>query len=97
MQLIWQYGDRHYQAKRWSEAADWFLAGTHHLFKEKSSATFSKCLRKAALCYIEQKEYARASTVIRRCPANEAATNYVSFLVAIHQGKLLLARTSCTQ
>ncbi|KAF9444140.1 SPO22-domain-containing protein [Macrolepiota fuliginosa MF-IS2] len=84
--LIWQYGDRHYQAKKWSEAADWFLAGTHQLFGGTSSTIFSKCLRKAALCYIEQKEYSKASTVIRRCPANEAATNYVIFLVAIHQG-----------
>ncbi|KXN85140.1 hypothetical protein AN958_11630 [Leucoagaricus sp. SymC.cos] len=84
--LIWQYGDRHYQAKKWSEAADWFLAGTHQLFKEKASANYPKCYRKAALCYLEQKEYAKASTVIRRCPTNEAATCYVMFLIAVHQG-----------
>lgn len=84
--LIWQRGDRHYQAKKWTEAADWYLAGTHQLFKERSSMTCSKCYRKAAICYLEQKEYAKASTVIRRCPANEAATCYVTFLIAIHQG-----------
>ncbi|KAL9715614.1 hypothetical protein Ac2012v2_000056 [Leucoagaricus gongylophorus] len=85
--LIWQRGDRHYQAKKWTEAADWYLAGTHQLFKERSSMTCSKCYRKAAICYLEQKEYAKASTVIRRCPANEAATCYVTFLIAIHQGQ----------
>jgi hypothetical protein len=84
---LWQNGDRHYQTKRWPEAADWFLSGTHHLFKGNSSAAFSKCFRKAALCYIEQKEYAKASTVIRRCPTNEATTHYVMFLTAVHQGK----------
>jgi len=84
--LIWQYGDRHYHAKRWVEAADWFLAGSHKLFRTNSPSTSSKCFRKAALCYIEQKEYARASTVIRRCPTNEATTHYVIFLTAVHQG-----------
>ncbi|XP_006457544.1 hypothetical protein AGABI2DRAFT_181685 [Agaricus bisporus var. bisporus H97] len=84
--LLWQYGDRHYQAKKWPEAAGWFLSGTHHLFKGSSSAAISKCFRKAALCYIEHKEYAKASTVIRRCPTNEATTHYVMFLTAIHQG-----------
>jgi len=88
-QLIWQRGDRHYQAKKWTEAADWYLAGTHQLFKEKSSMTCSKCYRKAAICYLEKKEYNKASTVIRRCPTNEAATCYVMFLIAIHQGQLL--------
>lgn len=45
-----------------------------------------KCYRKAALCYIEKREYAQASAVIRRCPQNEAATLYVIFLIAIQQG-----------
>lgn len=84
--LIWKYGDSHYQMKKWSEAADWFLAGTHQLFNEKSSVTRPKCYRKAALCYLEQKDYSKASTMIRRCPTNEAATCYVMFLIAVHQG-----------
>ncbi|TFK68509.1 SPO22-domain-containing protein [Pluteus cervinus] len=84
--LLWQYGDRHYHAKRWSEAADWFLAGSHQLFKVNSPTAYSKCHRKAALCYIEQREFARASTVIRRCPTTEATTHYVTFLTAFHQG-----------
>ncbi|KAJ7088423.1 meiosis protein SPO22/ZIP4 like-domain-containing protein [Mycena belliarum] len=84
--LIWQYGDRHFNAKRWAEAADWFLAGSHKLFRATSPTSEAKCYRKAALCYIEQREYATASTVIRRCPANEATTHYVIFLTAVHQG-----------
>ncbi|ESK93496.1 hypothetical protein Moror_1688 [Moniliophthora roreri MCA 2997] len=90
--LLWQYGDRHYNAKRWSEAAEWFLAGTHRLLMEVCSASISKCYRKAALCYIEQKEYAKAAAVIRRCPNNEAATHYVTFLTAIHQAVEALHR-----
>ncbi|KAJ7115262.1 meiosis protein SPO22/ZIP4 like-domain-containing protein [Mycena epipterygia] len=84
--LLWQYGDRHFTAKRWSEAADWFLAGSHKLFEAACPTSGAKCFRKAALCYIEQHEYARASTVIRRCPSNEATTHYVVFLTAVHQG-----------
>ncbi|KAJ7791757.1 meiosis protein SPO22/ZIP4 like-domain-containing protein [Mycena olivaceomarginata] len=84
--LIWQYGDRHFNAKRWSAAADWFLAGSHQLFRAGCPASGAKCFRKAALCYIEQHEYAKASAVIRRCPSNEATTHYVVFLTAVHQG-----------
>ncbi|KAJ7585355.1 meiosis protein SPO22/ZIP4 like-domain-containing protein [Mycena floridula] len=84
--LMWQYGDRHYHAKKWSEAAGWFIAGTHELFQTSAPTSTSKCLRKAALCYIEQREYARASTVIRRCPSDEAATHFIMFLAAVHQG-----------
>ncbi|KAK1222658.1 sporulation-specific protein 22 [Marasmius sp. AFHP31] len=84
--LLWQYGDRHYGAKRWPEATQWFLAGTHRLLKEVCPTSASKCHRKAALCHIEQKEYAKASAVIRCCSTNEAATHYVLFLTSVHQG-----------
>ncbi|KAE9404331.1 hypothetical protein BT96DRAFT_853832, partial [Gymnopus androsaceus JB14] len=86
LSLLWQYGDRHYHAKRWSEAADWFSAGSHRLFRVNDPSSASKCYRKAALCYIEQHEYSRAAAVIRCCPSNEATTHYVAFLTAIHQG-----------
>ncbi|KAJ7233617.1 meiosis protein SPO22/ZIP4 like-domain-containing protein [Mycena haematopus] len=84
--LIWQYGDRHFHAKRWSAAADWFIVGSHQLFRASCPTSGPKCFRKAALCYIEQHEFARASAVIRRCPSNEATTHYVVFLTAVHQG-----------
>ncbi|KAF9481252.1 SPO22-domain-containing protein [Pholiota conissans] len=84
--LIWQYGGRYYKAKKWSEAADWYMIGSHNLFKTHSLSSSAKCFRKAALCHIEQREYSLASTIIRRCPNNEASTHYVIFLTAIHQG-----------
>jgi hypothetical protein len=85
-QLIWQYGDRHYNAKKWTEAADWFRAGSHSIFKSMGSSSSSKCLRKAALCYIQKREYAQAASEIRHCATSEATTQYVLFLIAVHQG-----------
>lgn len=85
-QLIWQFGDRQYQARRWSAAADWYLAGTHKAFGSIASLSHSKCFRKAALCHIQQGDYAIAAAVIRRCPDHEAATQYIKLLTAVHQG-----------
>ncbi|KAF8845524.1 SPO22-domain-containing protein [Paxillus ammoniavirescens] len=84
--LIWQYGDRHYHVSRWAEAADWFMCGAHPIFSGLGASSLSKCFRKAALCYLQQKEYARAASTIRRCPKNGATTRYVAFLIAVHQG-----------
>ncbi|KIK99445.1 hypothetical protein PAXRUDRAFT_30503 [Paxillus rubicundulus Ve08.2h10] len=83
--LIWQYGDRHYHVSRWAEAADWFVCGTHPIFSGLGASSLSKCFRKAALCYLQQKEYARAASTVRRCPKNGATTRYVAFLIAVHQ------------
>ncbi|TFK82959.1 hypothetical protein K466DRAFT_577952 [Polyporus arcularius HHB13444] len=83
--LLWQFGDRHYHAKRWLEAADWFLVGTHRVFGSMSQISNPKCLRKAALCYFQCGEHAQASAVIRRCPPTDAATHYVALLIAAHQ------------
>ncbi|KAH9850619.1 meiosis protein SPO22/ZIP4 like-domain-containing protein [Lenzites betulinus] len=84
--LLWQFGDRHYHAKRWGTAADWFLIGTHRVFGSMSHISNAKCIRKAALCYIQCGEHAQASAIIRRCPPTEAATHYVALLIAAHQG-----------
>ncbi|KAF4566535.1 hypothetical protein EYR36_011966 [Pleurotus pulmonarius] len=84
--LIWQYGDRDYRAKKWTNAADWYIAGSHQVFRSTRPESSSKCLRKAALCYMEQREFAKATSVIRRCPTNEATTHYIVFLIAVHQG-----------
>ncbi|KAF9527894.1 meiosis protein SPO22/ZIP4 like-domain-containing protein [Crepidotus variabilis] len=86
LSLLWQQGGRQYNSKKWSEAADWYLAGSHKLFRTNSPSTTAKCFRKAALCYIEQRDYAQASAVIRRCPMNEASTLYVVFVISIRQG-----------
>ncbi|TCD65068.1 hypothetical protein EIP91_003270 [Steccherinum ochraceum] len=84
--LLWQFGNRQFTAKRWVEAADWFLAGTHSVLSSMAHVSGAKCFRKAALCYIQQREYSKASAILRRCPVNEAATHYVILLTAIHQG-----------
>ncbi|KAJ3850311.1 hypothetical protein EV368DRAFT_45594, partial [Lentinula lateritia] len=96
LSLLWQYGDRHYHGKRWSQAAEWFAAGGHPLFKVHGSSSASKSYRKAALCYIEQREYSRSAAVIRSCPSNEAATHYLAFLIATYQGDILLHSADTT-
>ena len=52
-------------------------------------ASYAKCLRKAALSQIQGGEYGKASAILRRCPAEEAATHYVVMLAAIHQGAVI--------
>ncbi|KIY53662.1 SPO22-domain-containing protein [Fistulina hepatica ATCC 64428] len=84
--LIWQYGDRLYNAKNWNQAADWYMLGSHEVFHNHSPTSRDKCFRKAALCYIDQREYARASAVIRRCPPDQAATQYLVLLASVQQG-----------
>jgi hypothetical protein len=85
-QLFWQYGNQHYQAKRWARATDWFTVGTHKTFRGFS---LSKSYRKAALCYIQQGDFSRAIVIAKKCPKNEAATHYVVLIAAIQQGLLL--------
>ncbi|KAH9964596.1 hypothetical protein BC827DRAFT_1265857 [Russula dissimulans] len=79
------YGERRRSLKRCSDAVDWFLLGTRKAFSSVADSCASKCFRKAALCHIEEEEYAQASDIIRQCPGQEAATHYLSFLVAIKQ------------
>ncbi|KAH6880612.1 hypothetical protein BKA70DRAFT_1378100 [Coprinopsis sp. MPI-PUGE-AT-0042] len=78
LSLLWQSGGRHYKAKKWSHAADWYLVGTHAFFKKGAPSGTYKCLRKAALCYIEQHEYIKALD-------QEATTQYIIFLTAFYQ------------
>ena len=53
-----------------------------------------KCLRKAALCYIQCGEHAQASAIIRRWPTSDAATHYVALLAAAHQGSISASVTT---
>ncbi|KAF8480818.1 hypothetical protein DFH94DRAFT_691907 [Russula ochroleuca] len=86
LMLFYQYGEKKHSLKRCSDAVEWFLLGTRRAFSSVTDTCSSKCFRKAALCHIEQEEYAQASDIIRQCPGDEAATHYLSFLVAIKQG-----------
>jgi hypothetical protein len=94
-QLIWQYGDRQYHTKKWTEAADWFRAGSHQVFKNMGSSNVSKCLRKAALCHVQQREYAKAASDIRLCANSEATTHYMTLLIAVHQGQMFFNHRQC--
>ncbi|KAL5534754.1 hypothetical protein ACEPAG_1218 [Sanghuangporus baumii] len=84
--ILWKVGDRHFQMKKWSQAAEWFLVGTHKAFASIVHISGPKCLRKAALCYIEQREHARASQIIQQCPSDQSSTFYLQFLTAVYQG-----------
>ncbi|KAF7969735.1 hypothetical protein HWV62_26088 [Athelia sp. TMB] len=84
--LLWQCGDRLYNAKKWNDAAEWFRIGIHPALKGMGPSTGSKCMRKAALCHVQQREYAMAASDIRHCASNEAATCYVTLLIAVYQG-----------
>ena len=72
--------------KKWTDAAEWFLAGTDKAFETIANICAMKCLRKASLCYIEQREYAHASRIIKQCPTDQSSTFYLLFLSAVYQG-----------
>ncbi|EUC65587.1 SPO22/ZIP4-like meiosis protein [Rhizoctonia solani AG-3 Rhs1AP] len=83
--VLWRNGEASYKGKKWVEAADWFVLSASPAFQSMVGAQ-SRCIRKAALCYIQQGEYAQASMLISRCSQDESATHYVRFLTAVHQG-----------
>ncbi|KAF8330322.1 uncharacterized protein EI90DRAFT_3154952 [Cantharellus anzutake] len=89
--VLWAMGDKLYNSNKWSRAVRWYSLSSHEIFaRAVAPVTVSKCLRKTALCHIQLGEYSQAADCLRRCQAdgttNEAATHYVSFLAAIHQG-----------
>jgi len=86
-QLFYRIGERKRSFKSCSDAVERFLLGTRRAFLSVADTCASKYLRKAAVCRIEREEYAQASEIIRQCPGEEAATNYLSFLVTVKQGK----------
>ena len=86
-QLLWQFGEKQYNAQQWLLAADWYRLATHDAFQAMAEASAAKCLRKAALCYIEAKDMQRAAQTIQNCSQDEAATHYVHFLTYAYQGE----------
>ena len=56
----------HYTAKQWREAAEWFILGTQDALCVIKTLAHSKCLRKAALCYIQLGEYAKYARSVCR-------------------------------
>jgi hypothetical protein len=43
--------------------------------------------RKAALCYIQSQHFPKAQEVLRACPQDQAATQYLNFMSALAQNK----------
>ncbi|CEL58335.1 hypothetical protein RSOLAG1IB_03081 [Rhizoctonia solani AG-1 IB] len=86
--VLWRNGEASYKAKKWIEAADWFVLSASPAFQSMPGAQ-SRCVRKASLCYIQQGEYAQASILVSRCSQDESATHYIRFLAAVHQGKVV--------
>ena len=86
--MLWQAGDRHYSAHRYAPAAAFFQLGSHRCLASLGTANTAKCFRKAAVCYLQMKEYARAAQVVRRGDEHcrQAGTCFVLFLVAAEQG-----------
>ena len=60
------------------------LLACHDVFK---SDNLDKIKRKAAMCYVLGGDYDKAGLVIDKCPPDEAATQYLNFLVGLNQGK----------
>ena len=68
-------------------AAKWYRLAAHNAFRAMAEASTAKCLRKAALCYIEAKDMQMAAQTIQNCSHDEAATHYVHFLAYAYQGE----------
>lgn len=88
--ILWIVAEKFYAMKKWSHAAQWFLLSSSPAFRALPAPVNAKSLRKAALCYVYQGEYAHASSIVLRCPGNEAATHYLAVLAAAYQGEEIL-------
>jgi hypothetical protein len=86
-QLLWQAADRHYKQKRYPTAATYFEIAAHKVFASLGSSTIAKCYRKASVCLLNAKEFARAARTVKKGDEEgiEAGTWYVLFLVAVEQ------------
>ncbi|CAD6576494.1 MAG: hypothetical protein TREMPRED_001694 [Tremellales sp. Tagirdzhanova-0007] len=68
-------------------AAQWFKLAGHPSLSDLGNENASRCLRKAALCYVSCGDYGSAQDLIEQCPSSEASTQYLRFLSAVHQGE----------
>ncbi|RSH91691.1 hypothetical protein EHS25_009060 [Saitozyma podzolica] len=89
--VIWDIADKQVRNNRYEQAAQWYELATHPAFAKFGSKNFSQCRRRAALAYINAGDYEAAARLIALCPAGEAATQYLRFLVAINSGSVKAA------
>ncbi|WVQ84872.1 hypothetical protein IAT38_007035 [Cryptococcus sp. DSM 104549] len=85
--LLWNIAAFHEAKDRVAEAANWYQLAAHDLFKVLGGVNVSRCLRKAALCYIKVLDFTAALDLIKRCPSDEASTHYLAFLAAVRRDR----------
>ncbi|BEJ03884.1 hypothetical protein CcaverHIS641_0110590 [Cutaneotrichosporon cavernicola] len=95
--ILWSLGETLYKATNFKQAAQWFVLGAHSAFRPGGIENFSKCRRKAVLAYINGGDAERAKEQLQECPAGEASTQYLSFLVAINTSREIAATTAIEQ
>ncbi|WWC64427.1 uncharacterized protein I303_107037 [Kwoniella dejecticola CBS 10117] len=64
------------------EAAQWYLLAGHPALASAGSERTSLCRRKGALCFIKSDSWLFARGIIKECSSGEAATQYLTFLIA---------------
>ncbi|WWC94693.1 hypothetical protein V866_001541 [Kwoniella sp. B9012] len=84
-----------YESKgRYENAARWYLLGAHPALLSDKSDLPSRCRRKAVLCYIRSGDLTSAEKEWTQCPAGEASTQYLAFLVAKRRDDIDKARAA---
>ncbi|OCF74143.1 hypothetical protein I204_04513 [Kwoniella mangroviensis CBS 8886] len=72
-----------YESKgRFEDAARWYLLAAHPALLSDKAEITTRCRRKAALCYIRSGDLTSAEKEIAQCPAGEASTQHLAFLIA---------------
>jgi hypothetical protein len=64
------------------------MLGVHSALSVLGRSSAARCARKAGLAYINIKEYAKATAVVRRADEKmeDAGSNYLVFVCSVEQG-----------
>ncbi|KAL1408978.1 sporulation-specific protein 22 [Vanrija albida] len=89
--IIWGFGEMCAKTNNFSHAAEWYALGCHKALMPWGRDGASMCRRKAALCCINAGDFVAAQAHLEQCPATEASTHYLGFLIAAQQGRELAA------
>ncbi|GAA5927429.1 hypothetical protein JCM1841_000470 [Sporobolomyces salmonicolor] len=84
---IWRQGDTANGAQRFTDASDWYLLATKPVLQSIEAGTMAKSIRKAALSYLEAKQFQRADEVMQLPAAQDdlAKSHFVRFYSALLQ------------
>lgn len=82
--VLWTLGEKTLnQGAGGRLAAECFEMAAHPTLIECGGRDASKCLRKGAMCLIEEKDVEGASRLMKRCALDEASTHYIRLLIAL--------------